>query len=165
MFFLPHGNPLESAMDAGIRYNQGMESRACRVWGARVLIGMVTAWNLLAAFQFLIAPDQYVAGFELSGTVGEAMVRAMGLLFLMWNVPYLFALIAPVRNHTSLLEAFLMQIIAVTGESLLLVFLQGDHITLRQSVMRFIYFDATGVLLLAVSLAITYRKKPVPQAG
>ena len=148
-------------MEARIRYNQEVESRAYRVWAARVLIGVVTVWNLLAAFQFLIAPQRYVAGFELSGTVGEAMIRAMGLLFLMWNVPYLFALIAPVRNHTSLLEAFLMQTIAVIGESLLLASLQGEHVYLRQSVNRFIFFDGAGVFLLAVSLLITYRRKPV----
>jgi hypothetical protein len=41
---------------------------------------------------FLAVPQQYIASFELNGPPGEGTLRGLGLLFLMWNVPYAMAL-------------------------------------------------------------------------
>jgi hypothetical protein len=71
---------------------------------ARGLIGLVILWNLQAALVFLLWPDRYTAAFELQGAVGAATLRGMGVLFLMWNVPYLVALWHPVRHRISLYE-------------------------------------------------------------
>jgi len=68
-----------------------------RIWIARLLIGFVTAWNLQAAFVFIFAPSGFVRAYELSGIPGEAAIRGFGILFLMWNVPYLFAVKDPIR--------------------------------------------------------------------
>lgn len=129
------------------------------VWVARGLIAVVTFWNLHAAIQFLVTPERFAGGFELSGTAGEAMLRGMGLLFVMWNVPYVFALIDPLCNRTSLVEAVIMQFIGVAGESLLLILLAGQHAALQQTVWRFITFDGAGFLALIAAWRISAAVK------
>jgi len=64
---------------------------------ARLLIGLVLLFNLQAAMIFILNPGPYTGGFEISGVGGEKIVQGMGILFLMWNVPYAFALIHPLR--------------------------------------------------------------------
>ena len=81
----------------------------------------------------------------------------IGILFLMWQVPYVVALIHPQRNFRSLLEALLMQGIGLVGEALLLRSIPLAHPTLRTSILRFIIFDAGGLLLLIVAFAYTFR--------
>jgi len=124
-------------------------------WLPRVLIGIVVFFNLDAAFSFMFHPDLYAPGFELSGIPGRAVTQGMGLLFLMWNVPYLFALVNPVKNFTSLVEAVIMQAIGVIGETILLLNLPGSHPTITTSTERFIIFDGGGLVLLIVALVIT----------
>jgi hypothetical protein len=137
-----------------------MNDRSWRIWVARLLIGVVTFWNLLAAIQFLTRPAAYAPGFELEGAAGSAMIQGMGLQFVMWNIPYLIALLNPVRNRLSLTEAVIMQIIGAAGETLLLSSLQGDHLAIRSTVTRFILFDSIGVLLLVAAWGILRKRIP-----
>ncbi len=132
------------------------------LWIARGLVGVVTFLNLQAAFLFILRPQDFYGGFELSGEQGMAMIRGMGLLFLMWNIPYLVALIHPVRHYVSLMEAVIMQSIGVAGESLLLAALPGQHPQLQASVMRFIYFDGGGLILLLAAFILVRRLRNRP---
>jgi hypothetical protein len=113
-----------------------------RRWTARVLIAIVVAWNVQAALAFLLRPGAYAPGFQVSGAAGEAMVRGLGVLFLMWNVPYVVALWYPVRHRVSLYEACAMQGIGLIGESLIYLSLSPELAVARASVGRFILFDA-----------------------
>ena len=124
------------------------------VWGARVLIAAVTVMNLQAAVQFMYAPQNYTAGFEMSGVAGEAMMRGMGVLFLMWCVPYIFASIHPVKYHVALVSAVIMQFIGVVGESLILATIPGSHVMIHASVTRFILFDGGGLIVLLAALLL-----------
>jgi hypothetical protein len=130
-----------------------------RPWLARLLIGIVTAWNLQAAFVFIFLPSGFVNAYELSGMTGEAAIRGFGILFLMWNVPYLFALKDPIRYQLALTFALLMQSIGLMGESYILSTLTGGHVLLRDSILRFIIFDGVGLLLLAIAWAMIQYKK------
>jgi hypothetical protein len=121
------------------------------VWIARILIGIVTFFNLQAAIQFMLQPEFYAAGFEIGGSPGEAMIRGVGLLFLMWNIPYIVALIHPFRHFVSLCEAVVMQAIGLAGESVILLTLAGEHPQITSSVTRFIIFDGSGLLLLLIA--------------
>jgi hypothetical protein len=129
-----------------------------RLWIGRILIGAVILWNVQCAIAFLAAPASYAPGFELVGPAGEALVRGMGVLFLMWNVPYVVALLNPVRHRTSLYEAVAMQAIGLAGESLILWTLGRGHAGVSSTVLRFIAFDAAGLVLLALAAWITRRK-------
>lgn len=135
--------------------------RLLRLWAARLLIAAVTIINLQAAFQFMLRPGDYAWGFELAGVPGEAMVQGLGVLFLMWNIPYIFAAAHPIKNFISLVSALIMQFIGVSGESLILLRLPGEHPLIASSVKRFIIFDGAGlvVLLMALLVVLTIQKK------
>jgi hypothetical protein len=122
-----------------------------------LLIFLVLAMNLQCALAYIFNPLPYVAPFELSGEPGRAAVVGIGILFVMWQVPYVFALVHPERNRRSLLEAILMQAIGRVGESLLLRSIPLEHTALRASILRFIIFDAGGLLLLLTAAALTNR--------
>ena len=130
-----------------------------RVHLARILIGMVTAWNLLAATTFILWPADYVSAYELSGVPGETAVRGVGVLFLMWNIPYLVALWHPVGYRLALILAVIMQLIGLVGEIFILANLSSDHAVLRASILRFIAFDTLGLILLLIAywLVVTRR--------
>lgn len=132
-----------------------MTKRELWVWMARVLIGTVLFFNVQCAIAFMIAPEGYAPGFELSGAPGIGMVRGMGILFLMWNVPYVVALTDPVRRRVSLLEAVAMQAIGFVGESLLLAAFPAGHPMLAATVTRFILFDGGGLLALVAAAWVT----------
>ena len=135
-----------------------MHNIPIRLWIARLLIGLVTAWNLQAAFVFIFFPSRFVNAYELSGTAGEAAIRGFGVLFLMWNVPYLFALKDPIRYQLALTFALLMQSIGLIGESYILSTLTVEHLLLRSSILRFIIFDGIGLLMLAIAYLVVRNK-------
>jgi hypothetical protein len=120
-----------------------------RSWIARILIAVVVAWNLECALVFLLNPAAFVPSFELTGIPGEAAVRGMAILFVMWNIPYLVALWNPRRNRVSLWEALAMQMVGVIGESIIFLTIPSEHTILHTSLLRFIAFDAAGVVALA----------------
>ena len=119
-----------------------------RIWAARLLIAVVMGWNLECALVFWLNPGVFAPGFELSGIPGAAAVRGFAVLFVMWNIPYLVALWHPQRFRVSLREALVMQAVGVIGESLILFSLPAGHVILHTSLLRFITFDAAGVLCL-----------------
>jgi hypothetical protein len=133
-----------------------------RLWLGRLLIVVVLFWNVQCAIAFLVAPASFAPGFELSGAAGEAAVRGIGVLFLMWNVPYAVALWHPVRRRVSLYEAITMQAIGLIGESLILWSLGGAHPAAAGSVTRFIVFDGAGLALLILAAWVTRGLPALP---
>lgn len=132
------------------------------LWFGRGLIGLVLAWNVQAAIAFLIAPGAFAPGFELTVPVGSAIVRGMGVLFLMWNVPYAVALWHPVRHRLSLYEAVVMQAIGLLGETFILWSLGSGHSAAVTTVSRFIAFDGIGLLVLFLAVGVTREiAKPI----
>ena len=126
-----------------------------RIWLARLLIAVVIAWNLQAALTFLIDPAAFVSSFELSGVAGEAALRGVAVLFIMWNVPYLVACWHPLRHRLSLWEALVMQALGVLGETAILFSLSSGDPVLAGSLLRFILFDSAGLAALGAALAMT----------
>ncbi len=137
---------------------------ARRTWIARILIGLVFFWNIQCALAFILWPERFSPGFELSGAPGAAAIRGLGVLFLMWNVPYAVALWQPVRQRWSLYEAIAMQGIGLVGESLIFAGIPVAHSLARSSILRFIAFDAAGLLILLAALLISrvaqFRQTP-----
>lgn len=138
-----------------------MQTHNLKLWVARGLVAGVTFMNLQAAVSFLWQPARFAPAFELIGEPGRAIIQGVGLLFLMWCVPYVFALVNPQRHFVSLLQAVVMQGIGVIGESILLMLLNGEHPQIHASVLRFILFDAGGLVLLLVALIlmIVFRRQ------
>ena len=137
-----------------------MKKWSLSVWLARVLIGIVFLFNVQCAVLFIWQPDRFAPAYELGGGPGRAAVVGIGILFLMWNVPYFFALLQPLRNRHSLWEAICMQVIGLAGEGLLRSRIPMEHELLRSSTLRFILFDALGLfLLLAAMLLVRFTRK------
>jgi len=74
------------------------------LWLARGALVTVFFFNVLCAGQFIIRPAAYAPSFEVSGVPGEALVRGMGILCLMWNVTYPLAIRHPWRNRCLVLS-------------------------------------------------------------
>ena len=136
-----------------------MKKNVHHCWIARLLIAIVIGWNLECALVFLINPERYAPGFELAGLPGEAAVRGIAVLFVMWCVPYALALWDPTRHRVSLYEALAMQAVGVLGESLIFFSLPAGHEILGQSILKFLAFDGMGVVLLLGALFCSKRVK------
>jgi hypothetical protein len=128
-----------------------------RIWISRLLIGLVTFFNLQCALIFLITPAAFAPSFELSGFTGQAVIASLGILFLMWNIPYLFALYHPVRYRTSLLQAVIMQAVGFMGETILWLNIPAGHEVLNVSILRFMVFDGLGLLALLAAFLVIIR--------
>jgi hypothetical protein len=135
-----------------------MSKPSTQLWLSRLLIAIVTGWNLQCAAVFLIAPTGFAAGFELDGVPGAAAVRGLAVLFVMWNVPYLVALWHPQRYTLALALAVAMQFVGLAGESFILSTLPAEYAILRGSIWRFIWFDGAGLpFLLAAWMLVKGR--------
>jgi hypothetical protein len=126
-----------------------------RGWIARILIGLVLLINGQSALVFFTNPSRFAPAYELSGIPGEAAIQGFAVLFLMWNVPYLVALVDPIKYRISLYEAIVMQSIGLIGESLILSGLPREYTILRNSILRFIIFDGCGLIALLAAAWIT----------
>ena len=93
----------------------------------------------------------FIVSYELSGAAGETAVCGVGVLFLMWIIPYLFAVFHPIRYRVAFISALLMQSTGLIGESYILSTLTMEHTILRTSILRFIAFDGAGLVLLFVA--------------
>ena len=128
-----------------------------RLWLARILIGLVLFFNIQCAILFLWKPEAFASSFELTGTPGMEMVRGLGLLFLMWNVPYAVALFNPQKHRISLFEAIAMQTIGLVGETFICLTLPSTHFIARNTLFRFIAFDSSGLVALLLAVWITRK--------
>ena len=84
-------------------------------------------------------------------------MRSVGVLFLMWNVPYVVALWHPLRHRVSLYEATAMQAIGLLGEILIWLGLPPVYSVLQASLLRFIAFDSAGLVLLLLAIWLVRR--------
>ncbi len=136
-----------------------------RLWLARSLVGLVLFINVECAVLFLWKPEAYAPSFDLAGPAGMAWIRGLGLLFLMWNVPYLAAMLDPRKHRTSLYEAIAMQTIGVAGETYILTTLPTTQSMAHAAIERFIAFDSAGLLALMLAAWITRKLITNPSPG
>ncbi len=136
-----------------------------RVWIARLLIGAVAGFSLQAAVSFLLSPQDFVYAYELSGAAGEAAVRSAGVLFAVWNVPYLFAVFDPARYRLGLYFAALMQSIALLGGIYIFIHLPAENEVLSATMTRFIVFAAGGWILLLAAYQLVKGALPHLYSG
>ena len=135
----------------------GPLSNGKRIWLARVLVAIVFVINVQCALQFIIWPDAYTAAYQVEGASAEVMVRTVGICFLMWNATYPPVIVRPERFRALFGVMLAQQTIGLIGESLLLSGLQPGLEVLASSIVRFIVFDAAGLVLLTVAFFITRK--------
>ena len=137
---------------------EAVQREVRKVWIARVLVAIVIFINLQAALQYLLDPNAYSGAFELEEIPGMAAVMGVGILYVMWQVPYVFAAINPITHRLSLTEAVLMQAIGLLGETWLRSRIPVEHTVLCNSILRYICFDAGGLVLLVVAWSLVNKK-------
>ena len=128
-----------------------------RQWLARAALTAVLLANLSAAIPYVARPAGYVTAYELTGAPGEVVVRGLGILFLMWAVPFIPAILQPVRNRVAFTCVLAMQVIGLAGESLMMATLPPGHDALSATGWRFIAFDGAGLALLSLGYLVTQR--------
>jgi hypothetical protein len=139
-------------------YSDQNKSTKSRIWIIRILIFIVFALNVTCAFQFLREPAAFAPSFDLSGEAGIMVIRSLGVLFLMWNVPYGIAILQPGRYFIALVSAVIMQFIGVLGESWIYFQILSLLYT-KIAILRFIWFDAGGLLLLLIAMLLMLRER------
>jgi hypothetical protein len=128
------------------------------IWIIRLLIALVFASNIYCAIQFVVNPSGYTQQFDLVGEAGIVVIRSLGILFIMWNVPYAIAIYQPYRYSVALISALLMQLIGFMGETWIYFSIQ-NLVNTRSSILRFMIFDFAGLLLLLVAFALLFNKR------
>ncbi len=127
------------------------------VWAARLAFSLVFVVNVACALQFVIAPALYAPGFQLVGVAGEAAVRGLGVAFLMWNTTYPLFVANP-RKYVSMGAVVLVQqLIGCVGETGILLSLPVGYEVMMSSIMRFIAFDAAGLVIMGATYAALVR--------
>ena len=117
------------------------------------------AINVWCAIVFLFDPQTYVGAYELQGTAGEAAVRGMGVVFLMWNATYPLYIFRPDRYRALGRIIIVQQAIGCAGEAFILATLGAGHELLAASILRFIAFDVGGLLIEVAAFAVLYVAK------
>jgi hypothetical protein len=146
-------------------HGEAVQIKANKVWLIRLLVVIVIFMNLQAALQYLLNPSAYIGAFELEGIPGMTAVMGMGILYVMWQVPYIVAAINPIAHRLSLTEAVVMQTIALVGETWLRSRIPLEHAILRGSILRYIWFDAGGLILLLLALFLVNRRLSAQKKG
>jgi hypothetical protein len=135
------------------------------IWVARAAVGLVFAVNIECALVFILQPQRYFGGFEVSGVPGELIVQSFGILFLMWNATYPLVVLSPHKQRTLYGVILAQQCIGLLGETWLLLKLPAGHPALYATGLRFIVFDGFGLLIMGLAflyLNFTLRAHPKP---
>ena len=136
-------------------YNQEPAStRRAAGLAARIAVALVFALNVQCAVSFVLWPGAHAGGFELEGVPGAAAVRGLGVAFLMWNATYPVFIALPNRFKVVGGIVLAQQLIGLIGESLLLPYLPHASFLFAASIMRFIEFDAFGLLIMTIAFVL-----------
>ena len=95
-------------------------------WVCRICFTIVFIVNIHCAISFIVDPGPYAWNFGLRGDSGHFAVRGLGIAFL----------------------------IGLIGESLLLPYLPHASFLFAASIMRFIEFDAFGLLIMTIAFVL-----------
>jgi hypothetical protein len=135
-----------------------LRSESGRLWAARIAVTLVLIANLSAAVPYALDPGRYASAFELGGVAGPAMVRGIGILFLMWCVGYVPVIARPDR-HSALFGVILVQqVIGLAGEAWIVASLPPGHDVLSATGLRFMVFDGVGLALLLLALTLVRQR-------
>ena len=134
------------------------------MWLGRLAVGVVFFFNVTCALAFILQPDRYAAGFESDGVAGRMLVRGIGILFLMWNATYPPVLFHPNRHRTLFGIILVQQAIGLAGELWMLSTLPAGHAALRETGLRFVAFDAPGLVAMGLAFLACAKKASPPTA-
>lgn len=129
-------------------------SMVVATWAVRACFAFVFVVNVQCALGFTLMPEAYMGAYELAGVPGRVAAQGIGVAFLMWNCTYPLVIWKPQRHTTLAGVVLAQQVVGLIGESAIRATLPAGHDLLASSIDLFIAFDAVGLLLMGVSLAV-----------
>lgn len=134
--------------------SEGGDSLRASTWAVRLTYAAVFVLNIMCAIQFVAAPASFAGAYQLSGVAGEAAVRGIGVVFLMWNATYPLFVARPRRNMALGAIVLVQQAIGCVGEcAILLTLPPAGYEVLASSIARFVAFDAAGLVVMGATYA------------
>lgn len=118
------------------------------LWVSRAAVCLVFLINIGCALGFILFPENYLGSYELSGVAGTAALQGLGIAFIMWNATYPVVIYNPVRFNAVFIIILVQQTLGLVGESWLLTTIEAGHEVLTSGIVRFIVFDAAGLVLM-----------------
>ena len=129
-------------------------SMVVATWAVRACFAFVFVVNVQCALGFALTPEAYMGAYELAGASGRVAIQGIGVAFLMWNCTYPLVIWKPQRHTTLAGVVLAQQVVGLIGESAIRATLPAGHDLLASSINLFIAFDAAGLLLMGISLAV-----------
>ncbi len=129
-------------------------SMVVATWAVRACFAFVFVVNVQCALGFALTPEAYMGAYELAGVPGRVAAQGIGVAFLMWNCTYPLVIWKPQRHTTLAGVVLAQQVVGLIGESAIRATLPAGHDLLASSINLFIAFDAAGLLLMGISLAV-----------
>lgn len=127
---------------------------------ARIVVAAVFLINVQCALSFVLQPASFAGAYELSGVSGNVAVQGIGVAFLMWNATYSAVIANPRRYRAVFLIVLAQQAIGLVGETAILLGLPAGHEVLAASILRFIAFDAAGLIAMLAAFAALQLRLP-----
>ena len=124
----------------------------------RLLLLLVFASNMYCALMFFLNPADYTAAYQLAGEGAEVAIAGMGVAFAMWNATYIPLIVFPYKFTILFWVVLAQQCIGLAGETYLYLGLGPAQAIVASSIMRFIIFDAVGLVLLIIALTLSMRR-------
>ena len=132
---------------------------AWRLWFARILILFVFTCNMECVYSFMVHPENAISAYQLAGLGAEPVARSIGISFLLWNCTYPLPIYKPDRFRTVFGIVVFQQAIALILEIWLLFTLTPAQHILAQAIIKFIRFDAPGIVFLSLAYFLTRPSK------
>jgi len=130
---------------------------AWRLWLARILVLAVFACNMECVYSFMVHPERAIAAYQLAGLGAEPVARSIGISFLLWNCTYPLVIFKPDRYRTVFAIVVMQQALALILEIWLLFTLGPEQQILAKAIIKFIRFDAPGIVFLSMAF---YMARP-----
>ena len=126
-----------------------------KVWITRILVLAVFCVNMYCIVHFIFLPERFISAYELTGVPGIAAIQGIGVAFLMWNVTYPLVIVRPDKYRILYIIVIIQQVVGLIGETFILLTLPEGHGILAVNIMRFIIFDASGLVLLVAGFFLS----------
>lgn len=127
---------------------------------ARILYLAVFVSNMICIVAFIANPAGYIYSYQVNGAAGaEAAIEGIGVAFAMWNVTYPFFILNRKDNRALGLAIIVQQVVGLIGELYIKAGLGPECAELADSIVRFIWFDAGGLVLLIIGFVLLFCKR------
>jgi len=131
-----------------------------RIWPARIAVALVFIINIQSALQFIFTPERFMASYalDIAGVSGMVALQGLGVAFLMWNATYPLVIVHPWRFRIIYAIVLIQQALGLIGETGILLSRHRLPEILTSSILRFIVFDGTGLVLMLAAYIWMYAQ-------